>query len=110
MDSHYLLICKYLDDSLAAQTVFLISGTITIFDMSNYLSMDYHWKASDSGNVYKICDPIVKKMTLHTLFDLLCYVSGEQLNEWLSSELEFIVGMNQMYYRNSYIFLIGKSE
>lgn len=51
-----------------------------------------------------------KKMTLHTLFDLLCYVSGEQLNEWLSSELEFIVGMNQMYYRNSYIFLIGKSE
>lgn len=49
-------------------------------------------------------------MTLHTLSDLLCYVSGEQLNEWLSSELEFIVGMNQMYYRNSYIFLIGKSE
>lgn len=53
-----------------------------------------------------------KKDTAHlyTLVDLLYYVSEEHFNEWLRKKLEFIIGMNQMYYRNSYVFIIGTSE
>lgn len=34
--------CYHLDNSLAAQILFFIPGTITAFGMSNSLCMDYH--------------------------------------------------------------------